>query len=106
MLKTVRKAEISDDHIAMAVEQEILEFEVSMNNFLLVDIPHTGNKLRKQLCCVSLTKIAVCENVVEKLSSGSIFDDDSYVLVGFDDIVQTDDIWVFEGLEIIGRRGE
>lgn len=45
MFKAIGKAKIGDDNIAVAVEQEVFEFEVTVDYFLLVDVPYAGDEL-------------------------------------------------------------
>lgn len=40
----------------------------------------------------------MCKDVVEELAARGVFEDDANVLVRFNDVVQTDDVWVLEGL--------
>ena len=40
MFESVCKSEIGDDDVSMAVEKEVFEFEVVMDNFVLVDVPN------------------------------------------------------------------
>ncbi len=98
MLKTVCKSKVGDDYIAMPVEQKILELEVSMNNFFLMDVPDARYELGKEFGGVSFTQIAVGKDVVEEFTSGSIFNNDTDVFVSFDNIVQAYDVGVLEGL--------
>ncbi len=98
MSHAVGEAEISDDDIAMAVEQQILELEVPMNDFLLVDVPDARDELREELAGILLPQVAVGEDVIKQLASGGVFEDDTDVLVGLDHIVQPDDVRVFESL--------
>ena len=104
MFEAVCKPKVGDDDIPVAVEQEVLEFQVAMNDFLLVDVPDAGDELRKELACILLPQVAMGKDVIKQLASGRIFEDDTDVLVCFDYIVQSDDIGVFENLDG-GKRG-
>ena len=98
MLKLVGKSEIGNDHISVSVEEQILQLEVAMDNFLLVDVPNTGDELRKQLRCVPFAKITMGQDVVEEFSSRRVFQDDADILVRFNHVIETDNIGVFQGL--------
>ena len=100
MFEVVGKSKVSYDDISMAVEKQILEFEVPMYNFLLMYVPDAGNELGEEFRGILFLEVTVSENVVEKLASRSIFKDDSYVFVCFDHIVQTDDVWMFQRLKV------
>ena len=107
MLKAVGEAECRDNDVAVTVEQQILELQVAMNDFLLVDVPDAGDELRKELACILLPQVAMGKDVIKQLASGRIFEDDTDVLVGLDHIVQADDVGVFESLQdhfMGGRR--
>lgn len=40
MFESVCETEIGDDDVSMAVKEEVFEFEVAMDDFLLVDVPY------------------------------------------------------------------
>ena len=98
MFKTIGKAKIRNDNIAVAVEEEVFEFQVSVDNFLLVDVPDTGNELGEELCSISFFKIAVGENMVKEFSARGVFKDDTDVFVSFDNIIKTHNVGMFERL--------
>ena len=87
MLKAIGESEIGDDNIAMTVKKEVFQLEVAMNDFLLVDIPDSGNELREKLRSIPFFEIALSEDVVEELSSRGVFQYDPNVLVRLDNIV-------------------
>ena len=49
MFKSVCESEIGDDDVSMVVEKEVFEFEVMMDDFILVDVPYVRDELQKQL---------------------------------------------------------
>jgi hypothetical protein len=98
MLKLVGKTEIGNDHISVTVEEQVLQLEVAMDNFLLVDVPNTGDELREQLGSVLFAEITMGQDVVEEFSSRRVFQDDADVLVRLNHVVETDDVGVFQGL--------
>lgn len=100
MFEAVGESKIGDDDISMAVEKEILEFEVPMYNFLLVYVPDAGKKLGEEFRCILFLEVTVSEDVVEQLAARCVFKDDSYVFVCFDHVVQTDDVWMFQRLKM------
>lgn len=83
----IGKAEVRDYHISVAIEEKILQFEISMDDLLLVAVPYPGDELSKEFRSVSFFEIPVCEDMVEQFSSGGVFQNDSNKLVGFDDVV-------------------
>ncbi len=45
------------------------------------------------------------KDVVEKFATGGVFEDDAYVFIRFDDIVQSYDVGMFQSLkERLGRE--
>lgn len=70
-----------------------------MNDFFLVDVPDTGDKLREKFCGILFFEVSVGKDVVKELASGGVLEDDANVLVSLDYVVETDDVWMFERLE-------
>jgi len=60
MFESVCESEIGDDDVSMAVEQEVFEFEVAVDDFLLVDVPYTRDELGKKLGGILFFEVAVC----------------------------------------------
>jgi len=106
MFETVSKAKVRDYNIAVAIKEKVFELQVSMDDFLLVNVPNTRNELGEELCSISFFEIAVGKDVVEEFSTRSIFKDDTNVFVGFDDIVKPHDVRMFErlGTKPVSRR--
>ena len=98
VLETVCKTKISDNDVAVAVEEEVFELEVTVDNFLLVDVPDAGDELRKEFRSVTLAQIAMGEDMVKELATRSVLEDDANVLVGLYDVVEADDVGVLEDL--------
>ena len=94
----VCKAEIGYDDVAVAVQEQILELQVTVDDLLLVDIPDTRDELAEQFTGVFLAKVSVGQDMVEQLTAGCVFEDDTDVLVGLNDIVQPHDVGVLERL--------
>jgi hypothetical protein len=49
VLEAVGKAEVCDDDVAVAVEEEVLELEIAVDDLFLVDVPDAGDELGKSL---------------------------------------------------------
>ena len=60
VFKAISKAEVGDNDIAVTVKEKILEFKVTVNDLLLVNIPDTRYELCKQLASVFLSEIPMC----------------------------------------------
>lgn len=106
MLEPVREAEVGDDDIAIPIKEQVLEFEIAMDNLLLMDIPNSGDELSKEFSCVSFSQIPVSEDVIEEFTTGRIVENNADVLVRFYCFVEPDDTGVVERLEWIGQKTE
>lgn len=104
MFEAVGETKVCDDDVSVAIEEKVLEFEVAVNDFLLMDVPDTRYELGEELCSILLLEITMGKDVVEELATGGVLEDDANVLVCLDDVVQTDDVWVFERLACKMRR--
>lgn len=99
MLEAVGESKVGHDHVPVSVEEQILEFEVTMDNLFLMKVPDSRNELSKQLASVAFFEVAVGEDVVEEFAAGGIFENDPDVFVRFDHIVEMDDIRVVQCLQ-------
>jgi hypothetical protein len=105
MLKAVGKPKVGHNHVPVSVEEQIFEFEVTVDDLFLMEVPDGRNELSKQLAGVAFFEVAVGEDVIEEFAAGGIFEDDPDVLVRFDDIIEMDDIRVIKCLHrLIIRR--
>ena len=52
----------------------------------------------KELGSVFFFEVAVSEDVVKEFATGCVFEDDTDVFIGFYDVVEADDVGVFESL--------
>ena len=59
MFKLICESEIGDDDVSMVAEKEVFEFEVAMDDFLLVDVPYARDELGKQLGSILFFEVAV-----------------------------------------------
>ena len=108
MLEPIGKTEVCYYHVSMSIEEEVFEFQVAVDDLFLVDVPDAGDELSEEFACIFLLQVAVGENVVEEFAARRVFEDDADVLVGLDDVVQPNDVRVFESLETEseGENGE
>ena len=97
MLEAIGGIEIGDDNILIKVEEaSSLRPEVTVNDFALVDVPYTGYKLcgkAERLLCFEK---AMGENVIEQFTTRGTVENDADVVIGFDNVVQSDYVWVLE----------
>ena len=99
VFESIGETEVRDYHVPVSVKEEVFEFEVTMNDLFLVNVPDAGYELTKEFACVLLLEVAVGEDVVEEFTSRRVLEDDTDVLVGFDNVIQSDDIGVFKSLK-------
>lgn len=104
MLEPVGETEVSDYHVPVSIKEEVFEFEVAMDDLFLVNVPNTRDELTKKFARVLLLQVAVGEDVVEEFTTGGVLEDDANVLVRFDNVVQSDDVRVFESLEEVHTK--
>ena len=45
MFESVCEAKVRDDDIPMAIQEQVLQLEITVNNLLFMDIPNTGDEL-------------------------------------------------------------
>ncbi len=105
MFKPVGKAKVGDDDVPVAIEEKVLEFEITVDYFLLVDVPDTRDELRKEFCSVFFFEVAMGQDVIKELATRGVLEDDANVFVCLYDVVETNNVGVFERLKTM-RRGE
>ena len=92
MLEPVGEAEICDDNVTISVEEQIFELEITVDNLLLMDIPYSTDQLCKELSRVFFSEISVGEDMIEEFSTRGVVEDDTDVFVGFDCLVESDNV--------------
>jgi len=65
MFEPVGESKVGDDDVSVAVEEEILELQITMNDFLLMDVPDTRDELGEKLGCIFFAQISMRENMIE-----------------------------------------
>jgi len=104
VLEAISEAEVGDNNIAIAVEEEIFELEVAVDDFTLMDVPDAGDELGEKTACILFFEEAMRENVIEQFTARGVVENDANVFVGLDNIVQPYDIRVFEHLYLCPDR--
>ena len=87
MLEPVGETEVRDYHVSVSVEEEVFEFEVSVDNLFLVNVPDAGDELTEELARILLLEVAMGQNMVEEFTTRRVLEDDTDILVGLDDVV-------------------
>ena len=104
VLEAISEAEVGDDDVAVAVQEEIFELEVAVDDFTLMNVPNAGDELGEKTACILFFEEAMGENVIEQFAARGVVEDDADVFVGLDNIVQPHDIRVFEHLYLCPDR--
>jgi hypothetical protein len=106
VLEPVGETEVCDYHVPVSVEEEVFELEVAVNDLFLVDVPDAGDELTEEFARILLLQVAVCQDMVEEFTARRVFEDDTDVLVRFDNVVKPDDVRMFESLKDAKRTGK
>jgi hypothetical protein len=104
MFEPVGKTKVCYYHVPMPIKEEIFEFQVAVDNLFLVDVPDARDELTEEFARIFLLQVAVSENVVKKFTTGRVFEDDANILVRLDDVVQPNDVRMFESLGAESER--
>ena len=68
-VKGVGKTEIRDDDVAVSVEEQVFELEITVDDALLMQVAHAGHKLGEETASGIILEVAVVQYVVEKFST-------------------------------------
>lgn len=69
MFETVSETKVGDDDVPVAVEKQVFEFEVAVNDLFLVDVPDTGYELGEKSCGIFFFEVSVGKDMVKELAS-------------------------------------
>ena len=87
MFEPIRETEVGDYHVPMPVEEKVFEFEVTMNDLFLVNVPDARDELTKEFARILLLEVSVGKDMVEEFTAGRVLENDTDVLVRFDNVV-------------------
>ncbi|KAH3661301.1 hypothetical protein OGAPHI_006708 [Ogataea philodendri] len=99
--ESVDKPKVCDDDIFVFVQQEIFELQVSVDDPLCVHVVDSGNQLSKQPTGHRFFQVPVFENVVEKFTSGGVFQHNSDVFVVLKHLFQPHDVGMCQFLQSV-----
>jgi len=71
----------------MPVEEKVFEFEVAMNDLFLVNVPDARDELTKEFARILLLEVSVGKDMIEEFTAGRVLENDTDVLVRFDNVV-------------------
>ena len=99
MFESVGETKVRDYHVPVSVEEEVFEFEVTVDDLFLVNVPDARDELTEEFARILLLEVAVGEDVVEEFTTRRVLEDDTDILVRFDNVVQSDNVRMFESLK-------
>lgn len=100
------EAKIGQLWITAFVEQDILEFEVPMDDAFAVNIAETETDLAEYPARLGFGEAGLLDEIVEELSAGAELGDEPDGVLGGDDLVELDDVWVVESPVVVDFAGE
>jgi hypothetical protein len=71
----------------VSIEEEVLRVEITMDDLFLMNIPDARDELTKEFACILFLQIAVGNDVVKEFTTWRVLEDDTDVLVRFDNVV-------------------
>lgn len=95
-VKGVGEAKVGDDDVAVAVEKEIFEFEIAVDDAFFMEVSDTGHELSEKSPGGVVLQVAVGQDVVEQLAARSVLENDSNVPLGFHHLVQPDNVGMLD----------
>ena len=69
VFEPIGETEVRDYHVPVSVKEEVFEFEVTVDNLLLVNVPDARDELAKEFARILLLQIAVGEDMVEEFTA-------------------------------------
>ena len=93
-VESVGKAKVSDNDVLVAIQEQILKLEITVNNTLLVKVSNARYQLGEEPPRGRIFEVSVVQDVIEKLASRCVLQDDSHVPFGLDKLVQSNNIRV------------
>ena len=104
MLEPVGEPKVCDDDVPVSIKEEVFELQVPMDDLLLVNVPDAGDELTEQLAGILLLEIPMGQNMVEEFTTRRVLEDDPDILVRLDNVVQPNDVRMFQSLNVERRQ--
>jgi len=98
-VESVGKAKVGDNDVLVAIQEQVLKLEITVNNTLLVQVSDTRDQLSEEPPRGRIFEVSVVQDVIEELTSGCVFQDDSHVSFSLNELVQSNNIRVLELFE-------
>lgn len=95
-IEGVGEAKVGYYDVAVTIQQQIFQFQVSMNDTLCVKVADSRNELSEKSSCGRVFQVAMIQNVVEELAARSILQDDADVPFRLHHFMQAYDVRVLE----------
>lgn len=101
-----RKPEIAELDPQLAIEQDILQFQIPMNDAMHMHPAHGQGQFAKQPPCLAFQNPAPFDEVIEQFATAAEFSDEPYMGLCGDDLVEMDDVGVVEAAVVVELAGE
>lgn len=95
----IGETKVSDDDVLVAIQEQILKFEVTVHNTLLMQVSDTGHQLGEKSPRGGIFEVSMVQNIIEELASRCIFQDNAHMPLSLDKLVQSNDIRVLQFFE-------
>ena len=105
MFEPICETKVCYYHVPVSIEEEVFEFEVTVDDLLLVDVPDTRDELSEELAGILFLQVAVGQDMVEKFATRRVFEDYTDVLVRLDNVVQPDNVRMLKSLRMEKTAG-
>jgi hypothetical protein len=86
-LALLRNTKVTYLDIALAIEQDVVKFDISMGNVLGMDVAETVNYLLENDFRIRLLQSASLSDVIKKITASAKLHHDDDVLLGFDGLI-------------------
>lgn len=86
-IEHVCEAKVSDDDVTITVEQQIFQLQIAVHDAFLVQVAYSRNQLGEQTARSIVFQVPMVQNVVEKLSTRCVLQNDAYLPFGLHHLV-------------------
>jgi len=99
VFELVGEAQARDHYISLTIKEKAPKREVAMNGLFLVNVPDARDELTEEFTRILLLQVPPGKDVIGEFATRRILKDETDELVCFDNLAESDDARVFEGLK-------
>lgn len=99
-----RQTEVCDLQVSLKVEQYVFWLEVSVNDFILMQMPNRFHHLRRIKASTSLRELVILSQMIEQFAAVAEVHHEVQLQICLERIVQFDDERVFDFFEDVSLR--